>query len=199
MRADAPPLPPQPHDAADQLLLAPFDEIHKHQLDFFARPPHTLIDPAPPLPPAIVPHLALGDNLTPAHLLLSRLLSGPGLDVFGVGASGAIFGLMGAYVVVGKKLRADITQILGLIAINVVIGFVAGGVDWRAHLGGLATGAAVAAVFDQLPPGAAVILPDDCYQGVAGLAAAGAANTALWVEARRPSGRTSTVSFSSGL
>ena len=74
-----------------------------------------------------------------------------GVDVFGVGASGAIFGLMGAYVVVGKKLRADITQILGLIAINVVIGFVAGGVDWRAHLGGLATGAAVAAVFAFLP------------------------------------------------
>ena len=34
--------------------------------------------------------------------------------------------------------------------------------------------AAVAAVFDQLPTGAIVALPDDCYQGVAGLAAAGA-------------------------
>jgi len=75
--------------------------------------------------------------------------SSPG--IVGVGASGAIFGLMGAYVVVGKKLRADIGQVLGLIAINVVIGFVAGGVDWRAHLGGLATGAAVAAVFAFLP------------------------------------------------
>ncbi len=32
--------------------------------------------------------------------------------------------------------------------------------------------AAIAAVFDQLPPGAIVVLPDDCYQGVAGLAAA---------------------------
>lgn len=30
--------------------------------------------------------------------------------------------------------------------------------------------AAIAAVFDQLPAGAAVALPDDCYQGVAGLA-----------------------------
>lgn len=75
--------------------------------------------------------------------------SSPG--IVGVGASGAIFGLMGAYVVVGKKLRADIGQVLGLIAINVVIGFVAGGIDWRAHLGGLATGAAVAAVFAFLP------------------------------------------------
>ena len=34
--------------------------------------------------------------------------------------------------------------------------------------------AAIASVFDQLPVGAVVVLPDDCYQGVAGLAAAGA-------------------------
>ncbi len=35
--------------------------------------------------------------------------------------------------------------------------------------------AAVAAVFDQLTTGAVVVLPDDCYQGVSSLAAAGAA------------------------
>lgn len=34
--------------------------------------------------------------------------------------------------------------------------------------------AAIAAVFDQLAAGSVVALPDDCYQGVAGLAAAGA-------------------------
>jgi len=39
--------------------------------------------------------------------------------------------------------------------------------------------AAIAAVFDQLPAGSVVVLPDDCYQGVAGLAAAGAAARAL--------------------
>jgi cystathionine gamma-synthase len=33
--------------------------------------------------------------------------------------------------------------------------------------------AAVAAVFDQLPTGAVIALPDDCYQGVVGLAEAG--------------------------
>jgi cystathionine gamma-synthase len=33
--------------------------------------------------------------------------------------------------------------------------------------------AGIAAVFDQLPVGALVVLPDDCYQGVAGLAHAG--------------------------
>jgi cystathionine gamma-synthase len=34
--------------------------------------------------------------------------------------------------------------------------------------------AAIASVFDQLSAGAVVVLPDDCYQGVAGLVAAGA-------------------------
>lgn len=34
--------------------------------------------------------------------------------------------------------------------------------------------AAIAAVFDQLAAGSVVVLPDDCYQGVTGLAAAGA-------------------------
>ncbi|HEX8746607.1 MAG TPA: PLP-dependent transferase, partial [Pyrinomonadaceae bacterium] len=34
--------------------------------------------------------------------------------------------------------------------------------------------AAIASVFDQLSAGAVVVLPEDCYQGVAGLAAAGA-------------------------
>lgn len=64
-----------------------------------------------------------------------------------VGASGAIFGLMGALVIAGRRLRYDITQVLILLGINVVIGFLQPGVDWRAHLGGLVTGAAVAAVF----------------------------------------------------
>ena len=68
-----------------------------------------------------------------------------------VGASGAIFGLMGALVVAGKKLRYDISQVLILLAVNFAIGFLAPGVDWKAHVGGLVIGAAVAAIF-VLPP-----------------------------------------------
>jgi membrane associated rhomboid family serine protease len=64
-----------------------------------------------------------------------------------VGASGAIFGLMGALVVAGRRLRYDITQVLILLGINVAIGFFSPGTDWRAHLGGLVTGAVVAAIF----------------------------------------------------
>jgi membrane associated rhomboid family serine protease len=58
-----------------------------------------------------------------------------------MGASGAIFGLMGAYLVIGRRLNADTSQVIGLIAINVVLGFVIPSTDWRAHLGGLVTGA----------------------------------------------------------
>lgn len=71
--------------------------------------------------------------------------------ISGIGASGAIFGLMGAYLVVGRRLGADVAQVLGLIAVNVVIGFVVPGTDWRAHLGGLVTGVAVAFVMAYAP------------------------------------------------
>jgi membrane associated rhomboid family serine protease len=62
---------------------------------------------------------------------------------YSIGASGAIFGLMGAMLVVGRKRNLDISQITTLVAINVVIGFVLSGIDWRAHLGGLAAGAVI--------------------------------------------------------
>lgn len=68
-----------------------------------------------------------------------------------VGASGAIFGLMGALIIAGRRLRADIRQVLILLAVNVVIGFLAPGIDWRAHLGGLLTGMMVAAVLVYTP------------------------------------------------
>jgi membrane associated rhomboid family serine protease len=69
-----------------------------------------------------------------------------------VGASGAIFGLMGALLVAGRRLKSDMRQVAILLAINVVIGFLAPGIDWRAHLGGLVVGAVVAAVLVWTPP-----------------------------------------------
>jgi membrane associated rhomboid family serine protease len=61
-----------------------------------------------------------------------------------VGASGGIFGLMGAYFVMIRAMGLRSNQMLGLIAINVVIGFVTPTTALTAHLGGLATGAAIA-------------------------------------------------------
>jgi membrane associated rhomboid family serine protease len=63
-----------------------------------------------------------------------------------VGASGAIFGLMAAWIVVHRRLNADVTPVILLLGINVVLGFVVSGIDWRAHLGGAAVGALVAAI-----------------------------------------------------
>jgi membrane associated rhomboid family serine protease len=75
----------------------------------------------------------------------SYLLSPP-FDV-GLGASGAIMGVLGAYVVLGLRRRLPIAPVVALIVINLLIGF-SGNIDWRAHLGGLATGAVLAYVFD---------------------------------------------------
>lgn len=82
---------------------------------------------------------------------LSFLISDPGQ--VGVGASGAIFGLFGAYYVLVRRSGGETGPILGLIALNLVITFAVPIIDWRAHLGGLVTGAVVAAAFAYTPPG----------------------------------------------
>ncbi len=76
-------------------------------------------------------------------------------DVLGVGASGAIFGLFGAYYIVMRRLGGETTSILVLLAINLVITFSIPIIDWRAHIGGLVTGALVAGAFAYAPKGAA--------------------------------------------
>ena len=63
------------------------------------------------------------------------------------GASGAIFGLIGAYFVLARRARLNTSGIVALIAINLVFDFTYSGINWLAHLGGLAVGAAVAAGF----------------------------------------------------
>jgi membrane associated rhomboid family serine protease len=69
-------------------------------------------------------------------------LIGPVNEV-GVGASGAIFGIMGAYLVLAIRNRWDISTIIVLIVVNLAISFADTTIDWRAHVGGLVVGAAV--------------------------------------------------------
>jgi membrane associated rhomboid family serine protease len=64
-----------------------------------------------------------------------------------VGASGAIFGLLGAFFIIQRRLGGNSTQLLVLIGLNVAFGFIVPNVAWQAHLGGLVVGAAVAAVY----------------------------------------------------
>ena len=75
----------------------------------------------------------------------SYLLSPP--DQFGLGASGAIMGVMGAYVVIGLRRRLPVAPVVALLALNFVIGFW-GNIDWRAHLGGFVTGCVLALLYD---------------------------------------------------
>jgi membrane associated rhomboid family serine protease len=78
------------------------------------------------------------------------------LNAATAGASGAIFGLFGASFVIGKRLNLDVRWVVGLIAINLAFTFVIplmGGqnISWQGHIGGLVTGAVVAAAYAYAP------------------------------------------------
>ena len=83
-----------------------------------------------------------------------------------VGASGAVFGLFGALFVVNRRLGRDVGGIVVVLLINAVLGFVASGIAWQAHLGGLITGTATAAVLAYLPRGR----PGARWAGIAAVA-----------------------------
>lgn len=69
----------------------------------------------------------------------------PGFTI-AVGASGAIFGLVGAFIAYNYLRRhhvmaqARLRGALSMLVINLIIGFSIPGIDWRAHLGGLVAG-----------------------------------------------------------
>jgi len=63
-----------------------------------------------------------------------------------VGASGAVFGLFGALIIVNHRLGQSIQGILVFIGINAVLGFTIPNVAWQGHLGGLVTGVALGLV-----------------------------------------------------
>jgi membrane associated rhomboid family serine protease len=68
------------------------------------------------------------------------------------GASGAIFGLFGAWFVVSRRLKLDTRGIVILIAINLALSFFFHNViAWQAHIGGLLTGALLTAVYAYAP------------------------------------------------
>ncbi|SDL32015.1 Membrane associated serine protease, rhomboid family [Nonomuraea maritima] len=78
------------------------------------------------------------------------------LNTYTYGASGAVFGLFGAFFVVGRKLRLDVRGIAVIIALNLVITFVLPAlsnirISWTGHVGGLITGTLLAAALVYAP------------------------------------------------
>ncbi|MFF8367631.1 rhomboid family intramembrane serine protease [Streptomyces lydicus] len=61
-----------------------------------------------------------------------------------LGASGAIFGLLGATAVLLRRLNYDMKPVLILLGLNLAFTFLWPNIAWQAHVGGLVVGAAVA-------------------------------------------------------
>jgi len=69
-----------------------------------------------------------------------------------VGASGAIFGLFGAWFVVSRRLRLDTRGIVMLIAINLALSFFFHNtIAWQDHIGGLLTGVLLTGAYAYAP------------------------------------------------
>ncbi|OBA84036.1 rhomboid family intramembrane serine protease [Mycobacterium sp. 1164966.3] len=86
--------------------------------------------------------------------VLVDLLAAPGSAA--AGASGAIFGLFGAVFVVARRLNLDVRGVIAVIVFNLLFTFVVPAVSshrisWQAHIGGLVTGALVAAAYVYAP------------------------------------------------
>lgn len=82
---------------------------------------------------------------------LAYLISRP--DSVLAGASGAVFGLFGAYFVTARRMRMQTGGLLALVGINLALGFVIPNIGWQAHIGGLIVGAAFTALLAYTPRG----------------------------------------------
>ena len=68
-----------------------------------------------------------------------------------LGASGAIFGLFGAWFVLSRRLGLDSRQVVFLIVLNLAIGFAVPFIAWQAHVGGLVIGGLLTAAYAYAP------------------------------------------------
>ncbi|MCU1677665.1 MAG: hypothetical protein JWM93_2423 [Frankiales bacterium] len=71
--------------------------------------------------------------------------------VTSLGASGAVFGLLGALLVAVRRLRLDPRPLYGMLALNLALPLLVHGIDWRAHVGGLIVGTGLTFAFTYAP------------------------------------------------
>ncbi|TIH40858.1 rhomboid family intramembrane serine protease [Subtercola vilae] len=64
-----------------------------------------------------------------------------------IGASGAIFGLMGAFFIISRTLGGNMQQLVVLLVLNLAIGFLVPGIAWQVHVGGLVVGGLVGFIY----------------------------------------------------
>ena len=120
---------------------------------------------------------ALERTLGPARYLTVYLVSAVGGSVLyyylapssqpALGASGAIFGLLGAWFVVSKRLGLDSRWLVTIVVLNLGFDlFLRSQIAWQAHVGGLLAGGLLTAAFAYAPrkhrflvqAGAAIVL-----------------------------------------
>lgn len=70
-----------------------------------------------------------------------------------IGASGAIYGLFAALVVIVRKVGGDLRSMAGLVLVNLFITFAIPGISWQGHLGGFVGGGIVTALLVYAPRG----------------------------------------------
>lgn len=68
-----------------------------------------------------------------------------------LGASGAIFGLLGVLAVLAYREKLDLRPLAVVIVLNLVYSFSVAGIDWHDHLGGLGAGLIMGAAFAFAP------------------------------------------------
>jgi membrane associated rhomboid family serine protease len=87
------------------------------------------------------------------------------LNTATIGASGAIFGLFGAALLLYRQLRIDPRSLTMTLVLNLVITFTLPFISWQGHVGGLVVGALAGAAIGGLPTQAPRRL-DTRWQGV---------------------------------
>ncbi|GFH36538.1 rhomboid family intramembrane serine protease [Streptomyces pacificus] len=73
---------------------------------------------------------------------LVYLLAAPNQGV--LGASGAVWGLLGATAVLLRRLDYDLRPVIALLALNLLFTFTMPGISWESHVGGLVGGTVIA-------------------------------------------------------